>query len=69
MAANPEKPPLADDHVALGATFDTASTRAGVAVHPSGTQSPSEHDAVGTDAPDARRSSYKLPVSGVSEGK
>lgn len=66
MAANPEKPPLADNNVALGATSDTASTRAGAAVHPSGTQSPSEHDAIGTDAPDARRSSYKLPVSDAS---
>jgi len=69
MAASPEKPPLADDHVALGAPSNAAGTRAGVAVHPSGTQSPSEHLAVGTDAPVARRSSYKLPVSDASEGK
>jgi len=69
MAANPEKPPLAEDHVALGATSDTASTRAGVAVHPAGTQSPSEHDAVGTDSPDVRRSSYKLQISDAGEEK
>jgi hypothetical protein len=69
MATNPKKPPLADDHVALGATSDTASTRAGVAVHPSGTQSPSEHDAVGADAPDVRRSSYRLPVPDASGGE
>ena len=67
MAANPEKPPLADDQVALGAT--SASTRAGVAVHSSGTQSPAEHDAVGTDAPDVRRASYRLQASDASEGK
>jgi hypothetical protein len=67
MAVNPEKPPLAEDHVAVGARSDTTGTRAGVAVHSSGTQSPSEHDAVGTDAPDVRRPSYRLRISGEEQ--
>jgi len=69
MAANPEKPPLAEGHVALGVTSETAGTRAGVAVHRSGFQSPSEHDALGTEALAVRRPSYKLPVSDAGEEK
>jgi len=69
MATNPENPPLAEDHVALGATSGTARTRAGVAVHRAGSQSASEHDALGTEASDVRRSSYMLPVSDAGEGK
>jgi hypothetical protein len=68
MAVNPEKPPLVEDHVALGARSGATGTRAGVAVHPSGTQSASEHDAVGSNAPDVRRPSYRLQVSDSDEG-
>ncbi|RSM50811.1 hypothetical protein DMA12_01295 [Amycolatopsis balhimycina DSM 5908] len=69
MAVNPEKPPLAEDHVALGVTSETAGARAGVAVHRAGFQSASEHDALGIEASAVRRASYKLPVSGAGEEK
>jgi hypothetical protein len=69
MAVNPKKPRLAEDQVALGGRSNAASTRTGVAVHPSGTQSPSEHDAVGTDAPDVRRPSHRLQVPDPGKGK
>jgi hypothetical protein len=69
MAANPEKSPHAENRVALGARSDKTSTRAGVAVHPSGTQSPSEHDTVGTDASEVRRPSYRLQASDSGGGQ
>jgi hypothetical protein len=63
MPENPEKPPLAENHVALGATAEAPATRAGAAVHAAGTQTPAEHDAIAATGSEAGRPAHTLPAS------